>query len=165
MSDHPSRFHNQGPVSPGLDITPAQWGDYLDTQFGVLRQRRDELIESANQLIEGYPIASRRTPGKPPPGFENWNEEIAGLASDLLKLQLKPLAKAIDNLRIAEKAPVLEASRIIDTYGKRFTSTLDAAIFGITGLLTRYLDELTRQKREAFDAEARRKREEDYDHD
>ena len=157
--DLPPTTHNRPPVAlPGLDLTPEQWIEWMETVFAEAAERKSELLPSFQRFEAGFPL-SRGPAGEPPKGIEKWNDEIQGRAGDL-KDKLAALKKQAESLHSLEKAPVLAAGRAIDRYKNTFLVDVETAIRTVNERRTLYALHKEQESRRAAEAAARQAQEE-----
>lgn len=119
-----------GGNQPPPETNPLR--DRLAEQAAAVIKRRDELLASV-----------ARCPSEVP------DEETCGKIADLVKL-LMACHKNAEGMRIKDKEPFLESSRIVDGFYRQITDPLDRAKRDIESRLTTY------QRRKAEDERRRR---------
>lgn len=92
-----------------------------------LKEQHAHLIERRNQLL----AAADRVP------LEITTEETAQRVADFVK-QMAALMKAVEDERVAAKAPILDAGRIVDAFFRNITATLVLEKADIENRLTDY---------------------------
>ena len=156
-----TRLHNRPPEplkSPGFDLTPEEWTEWMASRFENLTARKNELLPSFDRFRKAYAI-QRATAGGPPLGIDKWNDDVQGRAGDL-RAKLADLIKQAGAVHVQEKNPVLQAGRAIDGFKNRFIADIETAITLIRERQTIYATWQEAENRRKKAAEAERLRQE-----
>lgn len=127
-AERPSADHNKPPQrvvvpAPALDLTPEQWGEWMDHIFEGVTQRAQDLLGSFQRFLDGYPLRESTEAGAAPIGIEKWSDDVHGRAGDL-RTKIADVIKQAEHLHGIEKAPILQAARAVDGYKNAFLAKL-----------------------------------------
>lgn len=129
--------HNQGPA----------------TEAEALRLRLQEDHADLIARVQALSEAASRVPATID------SDELCGKASDFIK-QMRAAAKAADNARVKEKAPYLEAGKVVDAFFKQLAEKVDLAAKPIVARAEDYMKAKAAEERRRREEEARRVEEE-----